>query len=115
MTDKEVVKLQIWIEKKYGENAIVKSNSKMSITLNSSYTDRKGINIHTDGVVERNNTDKFGKVNISGYKYAILCLYGQAFSGISNPRIIVYCNANCKYTYRDYKKAIRGVLDNYRS
>ena len=64
MTDKEVVKLQIWIEKTYGENAIVRNNSKSSITLNSSYVDRDGVDIHTDGVVECNSKDKFGKIDI---------------------------------------------------
>ena len=114
MTDKEVVKLQIWIEKTYGENAIVRNNSKSSIMFNSSYIDRDGVDIHTDGVVECNSKDKFGKIIISGYKYAMLCLHGKEFSGISTPRIIIYCNANCDYAYRHYKRAIRGVLNNYR-
>lgn len=113
MDDRELNKLQSWIERKYREKASVQICLKHSILLSSSYTAIDGLNIHTDGVIENNSKDGFDKIIVSGFNYLMLCLYGKEFSNIEDARIIVYCNANSKFTYRKYKNAIRGVLNKY--
>ena len=113
MTDKDARRLKLWIEKNYGECAAVKLCDKYSVILNSAAIDIDGVNLHTDGIVEKNKKDEFNRTIISGYNYVVLCLYGKNFSNYEGPRIIVYCNTNNPNRIRKYKNAIRGALDNY--
>lgn len=113
MNDKEAEKLRIWIEDHYGEKTSVQICDRHSILLDKSYISMKGVNIHTDGIIEKNDKDGFGKVIISGFNYLMICLFGKEFSDIEDPRITIYCNGNSSFSYRKYRKAIAGVLDNY--
>lgn len=113
MTSKDAKRLQSWIEKNYGEPAAIQLCDKHSVILNSAAIDKYGVNLHTDGIVEKNNKDDFNRTIISGYNYVMLCLYGKEFSDFDGPRIIVYCNINKPNKVRMYRKAIRGILDNY--
>lgn len=113
MTDKDAKRLQSWIERNYGEAAAVQLCDKHSVILNSAAIDVDGVDLHTDGIIEKNNKDDFNRTVISGYNYVMLCLYGKNFSDYDGPRIIVYCNTNKPNRNRKYKKAISGILDNY--
>jgi hypothetical protein len=110
------LKLQNWVEKKYLTKTVVEEGSAsvhIDESITKSYVSGTGTSIHTDGIVERNNRD-FGVSVISGYNYVVICRYGKAFNGISEPRIIIYTRDSSKWSYLKFKWTVKRILKMYK-
>lgn len=112
MTDQNICKLKKWIEKKYGERALVLKWEKHSLTVDKSFIKTTGIGVYTDGIMEINMKDDFSNVVISGFDCTMLCFSGAEYSESNEPRIVVYCG-NDSMPLRKYKRYIRKILNKY--
>ena len=104
--------IKSWAERKY-LTATFSTTCGKSIAFNRSFVTQKGAKLYTDGVKEVNKKDDFNTLSVSGYNYALLCLYGKQFQGIPDPRILIYVNEDSDWDITKLKKAIKENMKAY--
>lgn len=105
------IKLKKWLERKYYTKSSV-DEGKSSVVINSNVLESEGIDIHTDGIVEKNDKD-FDMCIVSGYNYIVICKFGPQYKDSIDPRIIVYCNKTSIWNYWKFKSTIKSILRKY--
>ena len=76
------IKLKGWLERKYYTRSSV-DEGNASVVIKSGILDSEGIDIHTDGIVEKNEKD-FDMCIVSGYNYLS---YVNSVKSIKIPKI----------------------------
>jgi hypothetical protein len=110
MSVKHIDILSKWIEKKYATGTRSEyRNNTMVLLKELVFSD--GIALYTDGIKEVNT--EFDGITITGYNYAMLCLFGKEYSDVNN-RILIYCNRNSKWGYFKYLKVLCNILNSYK-
>ena len=104
--------IKSWAERKY-LTATFSTTCGKSIAFNRGFVTQKGAKLYTDGVKEINKKDDFNTLSVSGYNYALLCLYGKQFQGIPDPRILIYINEDYDWDITKLKKAIKENMKAY--
>lgn len=104
--------IKSWAERKYLTATCAEACGK-SIAFNRSFVTQRGAKLYTDGVKEINKKDDFNTLSVSGYNYALLCLYGEQFRGIPDPRILIYVNEDSDWDFAKLKKAIKDDMKAY--
>ena len=105
------IKLRGWLERKYLTSSKV-NNGNSSVIIKKNLMESDGVDIHTDGIIER-STEDFDMCVVSGYNYAMVCKFGKEFKYEGEPRIIVYCNKSSSWSYRKFKRIIQSALRKY--
>ena len=105
------IKLKRWLERKYYTRSSV-DEGNASVVIKSGILDSEGIDIHTDGIVEKNEKD-FDMCIVSGYNYIIICKFGLEYKDSKDPRIIIYCNKTSIWKYWKFKSTIKSILRKY--
>ena len=105
------IKLKRWLERKYYTRSSV-DEGNASVVIKSDILESEGIDIHTDGIVEKNEKD-FDMCIVSGYNYIIICKFGSEYKDSDEPRIIVHCNRSSIWKYHKFKSTIKSILRKY--
>ena len=104
--------LKSWAERKYYTESYAVSCSK-SIAFNKEFVTQNGAKLYTDGVKEANKKDDFNSLTVSGYNYALLCLYGSQFKSMPGARILIYINEDSDWDIGKFKAAIKEDMKAY--
>ena len=102
------IKLKGWLERKYYTRSSV-DEGNASVVIKSDILDSEAIDIHTDGIVEKDSD----MCIVSGYNYTIICKFGKEYKDSKDPRIIIYCSKTSIWKYWKFKSTIKSILRKY--
>ena len=105
------IKFKDWLERKYYTRSSVDEGNS-SVVIKDDILESDGIDIHTDGIVERNEKD-FDMCIVSGYNYIVVCKFGKEYKDTNEPRIIVHFNRLSSWSYWKFKRTIKSILRKY--